>query len=332
MAIELKVAEIKSKIKQRGEVAMENVRKGIVTKYNDGSSIAQALTYFATVTLDNALPVFPALISIACEAVEGKLEYITPFSEAIVFISTAADLHDDIIDHSTKKKNKLTVLGKFGSTITILAGDILLVEGFKKLSEACNEIPLEKSKEIMKIVSDAVFEICSAEALESKLHSKSNIAPKKYEEIIRLKAVVPELTMKIGAIVGNKKTEYIEKLGQFGRSYGTISVIVEEFADLLEINELRNRIKNECPPLPILYALQDKKIRRILKPLINSEEINKSIHGQIVNIILESKDVVRLQKTIISDARITIQNLPSINGRIKEELESMLLVPLTYFE
>ncbi len=327
-----KLMAIKTNIRNRGEVAMENSRTNILKKYKDQSYLSQALQYFAKVTLNNALPVFPALISISYEAAKGKLENITPFGEAVVLISAAADLHDDVIDNSTKKRNKKTVLGKFGSTITILAGDVLLVDGIKKLSESVYEISDYKATAIMKLVSDSIFEICCAEILESKLRKKQRLSPQRYEEVIRLKSVVPEMTMKVGAIIGNGESEFIEKMGEYGRSYGVISAIVEEFADLLEINELQNRLKNECPPLPIIYALQDIKNRKILNTLLNNQEINKDSHEKIVDLVLESKHVIMLQKSLISNAKTVVQKLPYINKKVREELENMLLVPLNYFE
>ncbi|MDD3793143.1 MAG: polyprenyl synthetase family protein [Candidatus Bathyarchaeota archaeon] len=327
-----KLMAIKTNIRNRGEAAMENSRTNILKKYNDQSFLSQALQYFAKVTLNNALPVFPALISISYEAAKGKLENTTPFGESIVLISAAADLHDDVIDNSTKKRNKKTVLGKFGSTITILAGDVLLVDGIKKLSESVYEISDYKATAIMKLVSDSIFEICCAEILESKLRKKQRLSPQRYEEVIRLKSVVPEMTMKVGAIIGNGESEFIEKMGEYGRSYGVISAIVEEFADLLEINELQNRLKNECPPLPIIYALQDIKNRKILNTLLNNQEINKDSHEKIVDLVLESKHVIMLQKSLISNAKTVVQKLPYINKKVREELENMLLVPLNYFE
>jgi len=327
-----KLMAIKANIRNRGEIALENSRISILKKYNDNSCLSQALQYFSKVTLNNVLPVFPALISISCEAAKGKLENTTPLGEAIVLISAAADLHDDIIDSSTKKRGKKTVLGKFGSTITILAGDILLVDGINRLNEAVYEISNEKASSVMKPVSDAVFEICCAEVLESKLHKKQRLPPQRYEEVIRLKSVVPEMSMKVGAIIGNEKSEFVKSLGQYGRSYGIISAIVEEFADLLEIDELQNRLKNECPPLPIIYALQDIKIRKLLNTLINNQQISKNNHEKLVNLVLESKHVIMLEKSLISSAKEAIEELPYINKKLRDELEDMLLVPLSYFE
>ena len=85
----------------------------------------------------------------------------------------------------------------------------------------------------MKLVTEAVFEICTAESLENQLHNNKNLTPMKYNEVIRLKAVVPEISMKIGAIIRKGVIQKMLKdLGQFGRIYGINSIIVEEFADL----------------------------------------------------------------------------------------------------
>jgi heptaprenyl diphosphate synthase len=333
MSANSKLMEIKRGFKQRGGKAMKNARKKILQNFKDDSYTSQALRYFAKVTLHNVLPVFPALISMSCEAAGGDVEKTTPFGEAIVLVSAAADLHDDVIDQSLVKGTKQTVLGKFNAGTAILAGDLLLFEGFKRLYEASELIPKLQSKKIMKLVSEAIFEICTAEALETQLQGKLDLTPSELHEVIRLKAVVPELAMKIGAILGNGNSKSVKDLGQFGRTYGINSIIIEEFADMLNVEELKNRIKNECPPLPIIYALQNSQIKTILLPLLNADRLNESGNEKIFETVLESCEVQDLQKMLVSNATREIVKLPNIvNGKIREELENLLLVPLSYFE
>lgn len=331
MSTDHKIRAIKRRFNQLGIEAMENARRHISSKYNDNSDLSEALRYFNSVTLNGALPVFPALISLACKAVGGRIENINSWGKAIVLISAAADLHDDVIDNSIMKKNKQTVFGKFGLTTTILSGDVLLVEGIMILSEAGKQISQDKACKVMKEVSDAVFEICRGEVLESQLRRIENLQPEEYREVVNLKAVVPELAMKIGATVGNGNSEEIEKLGQFGRIYGITSAMIEEFVDLLEIDELNNRLKNECLPAPIIYAIQDEKVRSIVNEILANQPVNKDVHEKIVDIVLESKEVVNLEKRLILDAKQAISQLTSINKKTREELEKILLVPLNYF-
>jgi len=312
---------------------MENVKSQILTRFNDDSSLSQALRYFAEVTLHKPLPVFPALINMSCEAVGGNPEKAAPFAEAIVFISAAADLHDDVIDQSTQKNGNQTVLGKYGAVTAILAGDTLLSEGFKRLSEAGGQVSKKNFEEILQLVNDSIFGICKAENLEAQSHRKTDLRPDEFMEIAKLKAVVPELSMKIGAVLGGARLEDIEALGQFGRAYGVATIIAEEFADLLEFNEFKSRLKNECPPLPVVYALQNAQIKKTLLPLLDTEALSKTTHRAIVEIVLESEEVNLLQKTFVSEAKVATKKLPKpINGKNREELENLLLVPLAYFE
>ena len=269
----------------------------------------------------------------SCEAVGGDFEKTIPFGEAIVLISAAADLHDDVIDHSSMKGTKQTVLGKFNAGTSVLAGDILLALGFKQLIDAGELIPKNQSKEIMNLVSEAVFEICTAEALEIQLHNRLDLMPDEYHEVITLKAVVPELAMKIGAIIGNGNLKDVNSLGQFGRIYGVNSIIIEEFADLLNIEEFRNRLKNECIPLPVIYSLQNPEIKGNLEPILGVDLMDENTHKKIVKTILESPEIQVLEKILVSNVTIEQEQLSKkINKKIREELMNLLLVPLNYFE
>jgi geranylgeranyl pyrophosphate synthase len=258
--------KVKENFRRRGKAVHKQTQENILAKYSDDNVVSQALRYFAKVTLDGALPVFPALINLSCEAVGGNPKDSTSFGEAIVFITAAADLHDDIIDKSIAKRKKATVLGKFGSTITILAGDILLAEGLTLLSEATNKLSKEQAKEIMRLTSEAVFEISCAEALENQLRSKRSVSPQEYRKVIELKSCVPEVAMEIGAILGNASSTTVKALGAFGRKYGVIAENIEEFADLFEISEFQSRLQNECPPLPLLCALENPEIKTKFAP------------------------------------------------------------------
>jgi geranylgeranyl pyrophosphate synthase len=332
MSANTTIESVRKIFKIRGGSALRNVRKTLLQKYTDDSYSSQALRYLSKVTLHNALPVFPALLSMANEAVGGDSETAIPFGEGILLISFAADLHDDVIDQSFTKGSKQTVLGKFNAPTAILAGDIILVEGLRQLTQAAESLPKEKSKEIIKWVSESVFEICTAEALQFRLKDKTDLTPEEYYKVISLKAGVPELCMKIGAFLGTSNIKDVECLGRFGRVFGINSVIVEEFADLLNLEEFKNRLKHEIAPLPMLYANQNAVIRTNITNLLYSE-IDKVVHEKIIDTVLDSIEVNELAKTMISNAEMGKNFLPmGIERKIREELENLLFVPLKIFQ
>ena len=84
-------------------------------------------------------------MSLAYEAVGDNPKKTIPFSEAIVLVTGAADLHDDVIDKTFQKGANLTVLGKFGAPVAILAGDVLLSQGMSQLSRSLAELRLKKA-------------------------------------------------------------------------------------------------------------------------------------------------------------------------------------------
>jgi geranylgeranyl pyrophosphate synthase len=334
MPSEMSVTDIRKIFKQNGGQAMKNARKTIVDNFSDNEPISEALTFFSKVTLNNALPVFPALLSMAYQAVGGEeTAKTTPFGEALVLISGAADLHDDVIDRSYTKGTKETVLGKFKDGTTILAGDVLLVEGLKKLAEANASLSPDKSKLIFKLVSDAVNEICIAQALEGKIHNKSfDVTAEEFLEVIRLKAVVPEVSMKIGAIIGGGDDQEVAAMANYGRLYGVNSVIFEELADLMNIREVTNRLKNECPPLPLIFALQNSETKEQIVSLVRNGLVRN--HKKIVNLVLESAEVDNIVTILRSNAKSGIQQIPEeiIKLKIGGELENLLTVPLRYVD
>jgi len=187
---------VKGIIEKRGRDAIEQARKEILDSQYDSGAISSALKYFARVTLKGGLPVFPALISLSCEAVGGKTEKTTSIGAALTLIAGTADIHDDIIDQSTVKYSKKTVLGKFGADVALLAGDALLTQGLMLLHKECESLPKEQKETILNLLFQAFIKISQAEAAETKLMKRLDVPPEKYFEIIRMRAVVPELHCK----------------------------------------------------------------------------------------------------------------------------------------
>jgi geranylgeranyl pyrophosphate synthase len=325
---ESKQKAIKDYLDQKGGLALENGRKSIIQNYKDSSVPSKALRYFARITLKNTWPVFPALTSIACEAVGGKIEAALPFGEALVLISGAADIHDDVIDQSPIKGRRQTVMGKFGANIAILSGDMLLAKGFKDLMDATDGLPQEQAKEIRRLLFDAIDEICIAEALEINLQRKFDINPKDFLEVLRLKAVVPEIAMKIGAIIAKGAEKDVELLGKYGRVFGINSLIIEEFADLFTLDELSCRFKNECLPLPIIYAFQNSLTKEALLPMLRMEPLNKKYHNKIIRITLDSEKTDLLIKLVIKNAKDELLALGNSYEKMRGKLQDLMLTPL----
>jgi geranylgeranyl pyrophosphate synthase len=326
------LAEMQKIFREKGGEALNKAKTEITSIYKTDNNLSKALRYFSNATLRDPLPVFPALVAISCEAVGGNAEIAVPFGEAVFLIACSADLHDDIIDQSFSKGPKKTVLGRFGSVETILAGDALLARGLTLLNEASASIPKEQGELINRLTANSIFELCIAESLETRLRALGlKVKPKDYSEVIRLKAGFPELTLRVGAILGKGNLESVEALGEFGRTFGIISTVADEFSDLLNPVELTNRLQHECPPFPLIYALQNHKANTRLVPLLKSDLSNEKAHEAIVNVVLELPKVKSFVKTLKATAKSEVEKIePKIKRKSREELETVLLAPLEF--
>jgi geranylgeranyl pyrophosphate synthase len=322
------VADSVDIIRKRGEDALKKARAEILESSYDGGLVSSAVKYFARVTLREALPVFPALTSLSCEAEGGKPERTTGVSAALSLIASAADIHDDVIDKSARKYNKKTVYGKFGADIALLAGDALLIQGLTLLYRECSHLSQKQKRKILILLNKAFLDVSKAEAKETVMKGKLDIPPEKYLEILRLKCVVPQVHCQIGAVIADANNEAISKMGEFGKTYGIISSIVEEFADLFSTDEMGSRIKNECPPLPLLYALKNPRARREVLKLVSSANMRAADLRRVAKIAMRSKEVQDICDRMNLDSQEAIKKLPLIDDKIRKDLASLILAPI----
>ena len=316
--------KVKGIVEKRGRAAIEKARQEILDSQYNGGAVSSALKYFARVTLQGGLPVFPALVSLSCEAVGGKTEKTTSIGAALTLIAGAADIHDDIIDQSTTKYSKKTAFGKFGSAIALLAGDALLMQGSMFLHRECESLPKEQRQAILSLIPSALFEISNAEAKETRLMRKLDTKPQEYFEVIRWKAVVPEVHCKIGGILGNAIEETINSLGHYGRTLGIISAIRDDFIDMFEADELENRLKNECLPLPILYAFQNSKAKSKIIHILEKPSLSEEDAYKIVEIVVATREFETLKKRMGGLVEKGLRNITYLNKPIADELQFIL--------
>jgi geranylgeranyl pyrophosphate synthase len=285
-------------LEKRGRKAFEIAKNAILQEKAIIGPVYEALRYFMEESWYDVQ--HPALLSLACEAVGGDPDATIHVGAAMVLLAGAADIHDDIIDKSEIKESKPTVLGKFGEDIALLAGDALLFKGLIFLDEACAKLPSEKKRAILNLTKKAFFEIGGAEAKEVTLKGKRDLKPEEYRKVIEMKAAVAEVMARIGAIIGDGGSEEIDTLGHYGRTLGILMTIRDDFVDVFELDELKNRIKNECLPLPLLYALQNKKKKSDIVRILEKSEITEQEIEEILDLVMSTKEVQGLKEEMMS--------------------------------
>lgn len=214
-----------------------------------------------------------ALMVLCCEAVGGDSSLVYPAAKCLVLSGGAFDLHDDIIDQSyvrTNKKKK-TTLGIFGDDVTLILGDALLIEGISKLVDLSESLDPPKTRLIVKVVKDGLFELGSAEVEELKLVRNINVTPSRYLRIVNMKAADVESYARVGAMIGGGTPKEIDALGKFGRYLGTIAILRDDIEDTFNDEaELLSRITKESLPLPVIYGLSYPDLKKKIELCFNS--------------------------------------------------------------
>ena len=299
------VVQARDLLYKRGQEGLDLSRKLILEEKIPYEPLQEAVQYFMSSWED---VLHPALLGLSCEAVGGKAEKTTDIAAAFVLLAGGADLHDDIIDGSALKDSKPTVFGKFGKDLTVLAGDALLFKGLYVLHEACLSLSENQRESILQLIKQAFFGLSSVEAEETGLRGRTDSADE-YFNMIKIKSFVTEATMKIGAILGGGTAEEIEVLGHYGKTLSVLFTLRDEFIDVFELEELRNRYENECLPLPVLLTFKDPKKAEELSKLFSRIKIDEKVIEDVADLVIDSKETNGLKKEMHSMIKLETSRL-----------------------
>jgi geranylgeranyl pyrophosphate synthase len=259
----------------------------------------------------------PAPFAIAYEAVGGDPDKMAEAQAAVVMLSAALDIHDDIIDKSETKHGKQTLTGKYGQDIALLLGNAFFVNGFMLLDHSASKLRPEKVQEIFHITKKGLFEVGDAHALEFRFRQEMHANAEEYMQILKMKAVTTQMSMQLGAMLGGGTNEEMEALTRYGRILGTLAALREEFIDIFETRELNQRLQNECLPLPILYALEDSNSKKI-EEILSKKKIRKDNGEDLLRLISQSRRVKALKKemmVMIEDAHNLTYEIENATSR-----------------
>lgn len=272
------------------------VKRSILSKSSGTAKVDKVIEQYLSTWNDTTRP---GVLALACEAVGGNRD-IVPLQVALSFIDATMDIHDDIIDESVMKKNRKTIYGKLGKEATLLIGDMFMVQGFYYLQKATENLPKEQTSHIMNATKDFLTEVVQAHVEEGFLKNKPTLNPEVYLKILTKKAADLEGRMRIGAIYGGGTEEQIENLSRFGRDIGILLAVKSEFVDIFEPSELSHRVKYETLPLPVLFALKNRKYKKRIEEILKQDHLSSKDCNDLVQKIYETKEINLLKSLMVN--------------------------------
>ncbi len=180
----------------------------------------------------------PVLAISVCEAQNGNCDDILPFACAIEMIHTYSLIHDDLpsIDNDDVRRGKPTCHKVFGEAMALLAGDGLLTEAFRIMSDARY---IERIKP--KLARQIIFEIASASGSEGMVAGQvmdilydGKEGTKNILDYIhsRKTTALIRASVRVGAIMGGSKAGTLKKFTRYGECIGLAFQIMDDLLDV----------------------------------------------------------------------------------------------------
>lgn len=307
------MAKMEKVLRTRSIKSLELARRQILNLKIESPKACQAIKLYAENWDDIT---HPGILSLACEAVGGTNEEAVPLQVATLLLTATMDLHDDVIDQSKTKNGRPTVFGRFGKDIAILIGDAFFLEGFSFLIKNEAKIPSETLRRITDAIEQAYFEVGNAHLFEAGLKGKTDVSPERYLSIIEKKAWNIGVHAHIGAILGGGTAKEIQIIANYGRKLGTLITLREEYIDLFEPEELLNRMKNECPPLPLLYAFEKVRLRKKLLDMMAKPKLSEKDASRVLETLVDAKVIEQFRKLM---QRLSLDALDIISSLKNEK-------------
>jgi len=234
----------------------------------------------------------PSLTSFSCEAVGADPEIAENAGLMFTLASSGFGIHDDILDNSSNKHLRMTILGLHGTETALLVGDLLIVKAWSIAHEMIRQTSNPaKIADVLEAYGNLSVEICEAEFLETLCRRKVDTNLGYFENVLWKEMAETEACCRIGAMLGDGKPEAVESLSEFGRRIGFMSRLANEVEDCLNAQgDLPHRIQFESVPLPLLYAAKfsTEKHRRILR-IVEKKRISPSDVESLLRFCFETE-------------------------------------------
>ena len=137
-------------------------------------------------------------------------------------------VHDDIMDEATLRRGMETVHTKYGNSVALLCGDVMMIKAY----DYVNKISLEYIKAVIGLFNKTAAEVCEGQQLDMDFEKRSSVSFDEYLHMITLKtSVLLAASLKMGAIIGGAGEANCNHIYNFGLNLGLAFQIQDDYLD-----------------------------------------------------------------------------------------------------
>lgn len=217
------------------KIQIENALREIFVSFKDVPGVLKdSMEYMI---FSDGKKIRPILAIATCESLGRPSDKVLPFACAIEMIHTYSLIHDDLpsIDNDDLRRGKPTCHKVFGEAIAILAGDALLTEAFRVMSDERFTEGIRPS-----IVRRIINEVAKASGAEGMVGGQ--VMDVLYDGAEGSKSILDYIHMhkttalirasvRVGAIMAEAKRKELKQLTKYGECVGLAFQIVDDILD-----------------------------------------------------------------------------------------------------
>jgi heptaprenyl diphosphate synthase/octaprenyl-diphosphate synthase len=212
-----------------------------------------------------------ALVLAAARLGHYDFERASHPAAAVELLHAASLVHDDLVDHTMRRRGHITIHTRWDNSVALLLGDY-----FFALS--ANELATEPDPRIIRFYATAVQTIVEGELSPVTQLDPLDVALAQYRYKIGCKtAALFEVACKAGIAVAGGTDAQIEALGRFGYDLGLAFQIVDDVLDFIGDERALgkpagNDLREGTWTLPLIYAVAEgassqlRELARTLRP------------------------------------------------------------------
>ena len=145
---------------------------------------------------------------------------------AVELLHMATLVHDDVLDRSTLRRGRPTVVQSGGREVAVATGDLLLARAFA-------ELVLSGSADAVRALSFASTGLVRGELMQRADAWSDSVTPARYLKRCELKtARLFEAACRLGALLGEPGPERADGLGAFGAAIGVAFQLLDDVLDI----------------------------------------------------------------------------------------------------
>ena len=153
---------------------------------------------------------------------------VTPHARSLAaaaeLVHMATLLHDDVIDDGDQRRGRPTSRRVWGNAVSVLAGDLLLVEALRLGSTS--------HAETFRELVDTLKRLVDGEVVQLRGRAQVSLAEATYFEVVRGKtASLFEWALRAGGREGGASPAVVASLGAFGAHLGVAFQLVDDVLD-----------------------------------------------------------------------------------------------------